>query len=123
MASIDLPRALRDYFGFAETTPTRNGRRFSITMPYLRPDGGLDRLQWWYHLTPAHEQALGAAAADSLRLQAVSRFEQHIDRWLNNTEHVLYGDGPIPQLATIHGERIRRESAQRAEPAVTAATG
>ncbi len=33
MAHIELPRALEDYFAFAETTPTRNGRRFVITLP------------------------------------------------------------------------------------------
>ena len=106
MASIDLPRALRDYFAFAETTPTRNGRRFSITMPYVRPDGGIDRLQWWYHLTPAQEKALGETAADGLRTQAIARFEVHIERWLQNTAHVLYGDGAIPQLGTVGSERV-----------------
>jgi hypothetical protein len=105
MASIDLPRALRAYFAFAETAPARNGRRFSITMPYVRPDGGVDRLQWWYHLSPAQEKALGESAADCLRTQATARFELHIERWLQNTAHVLYGDGAIPQLGTVAGER------------------
>ena len=105
MASIDLPRALQDYFAFAETTPTRNGRRFSITLPYIKADGRLDRLQWWYHLSAAKEKALGDGAPEALRAEAVSRFQVHIDRWLRNTGQVLYGDGAIPQLAT-DGNRI-----------------
>jgi hypothetical protein len=99
MASIDLPRALEDYFAFAETTPTRNGRRFSITLPYVGPDGRLDRLQWWYHLWPAKEAALGESALEMLRTEAIARFQVHIDRWLENTAQVLYGDGAIPQVA------------------------
>jgi hypothetical protein len=99
MASIDLPRALEDYFAFAEVAPTRNGRRFSITMPYVRPDGVLDRLQWWYHLSEAKEKALGEAAPETLRKEAIARFENHIARWLQNTAQVLYGDGAIPQVS------------------------
>jgi hypothetical protein len=98
MASIDLPRALQDYFAFAETTPTRNGRRFSITLPYCRPDGRLDRLQWWYHLSAAKEMALGDSAAETLRAEAVERFTTHIERWLHNTRQDLYGNGAIPQV-------------------------
>ena len=100
MASIDLPRALQDYFAFAETTPTRAGRRFSITMPYLGSDGRLDRLQWWYHLPEAKEKALGDTALEGLRALAIERFRMHIDRWLHNTAQVLYGDGPIPHVAS-----------------------
>ncbi|MGH8139688.1 MAG: hypothetical protein ACREVV_16055 [Steroidobacteraceae bacterium] len=99
MASIELPRALQDYFAFAETAPTRAGRRFSITMPYLGPDGRLERLQWWYHLSAAKEKALGDKALQTLRGLAIERFRIHIDRWLQNTAQVLYGDGPIPKLA------------------------
>lgn len=100
MASIDLPRALQDYFAFAETTPTRAGRRFSITMPYLGSDGRLDRLQWWYHLPEAKEKALGDTALEGLRALAIERFRMHIDYWLHNTAQVLYGDGPIPHVAS-----------------------
>jgi hypothetical protein len=105
MASIDLPRALQDYFAFAETTPTRNGRRFSITLPYIRPDGRLDRLQWWYHLSAAKEMALGDGASDTLRMEAVERFCVHIGRWLHNTRQDLYGNGAIPHVS-IEGNRV-----------------
>src|SRR3977135_2136701 len=98
MASIDLPRALQDYFAFAETTPTRNGRRFSITLPYVRADGRLDRLQWWYHLSPAKEKALGSGAPDALRPEAIGRFGVHIERWLQHTRQDLFGEGAIPQV-------------------------
>ncbi|HEY3786796.1 MAG TPA: hypothetical protein VGL55_16080 [Steroidobacteraceae bacterium] len=102
MASIDLPRPLQDYFAFAETTPTREGRRFSITLPYLRLDGRIDRLQWWYHLSEGKERILGEEAARNARAEAVTRFTHHIERWAQNTAQVLRGDGPIPQLST-HG--------------------
>src|SRR5882757_6845999 len=105
MASIDLPRALQDYFAFAETTPTRNGRRFSITLPYVRPDGRLDRLQRWYHLSAAKEKALGDSASDTLRAEAIARFSVHIERWLQNTRQDLFGDGAIPQVCT-EGNRV-----------------
>jgi hypothetical protein len=105
MASIDLPRALQDYFAFAETTPTRNGRRFSITLPYVRADGRLDRLQWWYHLSAAKEKALGDSAPDTLRAEAIARFSVHIERWLQNTRQDLFGDGAIPQVCT-EGNRV-----------------
>lgn len=105
MASVDLPRALQDYFAFAETTPTRNGRRFSITLPYRKPDGRLDRLQWWYHLSAAKEMALGDHAADMLRAEAVERFVTHIERWLHNTRQDLYGNGSIPYVSP-EGNRV-----------------
>jgi hypothetical protein len=105
MASIDLPRPLQDYFAFAETTPTRNGRRFSITLPYIRPDGRLDRLQWWYHLSAAKEMALGEGAADALRAEAIDRFGVHIERWLHNTRQDLYGNAAIPYVSA-EGNRV-----------------
>jgi hypothetical protein len=105
MASIDLPRALQDYFAFAETAPTRNGRRFSITLPYCKPDGRLDRLQWWYHLSAAKEMALGDHAAEALRAEAVERFVTHIERWLHNTRQELYGNGSIPYVSP-EGNRV-----------------
>jgi len=105
MASIDLPRALQDYFAFAETSPTRNGRRFSITLPYRKADGRLDRLQWWYHLSAAKEMALGDNAAEQLRIEAVERFVTHIERWLHNTRQDLYGNGSIPYVSP-EGNRL-----------------
>ncbi len=105
MASIDLPRPLQDYFAFAETTPTRHGRRFSITLPYLRPDGRLDRLQWWYHLSAAKEKALGDRGPDTLRTEAIGRFSAHIERWLQNTRQDLFGEGAIP-CVSAEGNRI-----------------
>lgn len=105
MASVDLPRALQDYFAFAETTPTRNGRRFSITLPYRKADGRLDRLQWWYHLSAAKEMALGDHAVDMLRAEAVERFVTHIERWLHNTRQDLYGNGSIPYVSP-EGNRV-----------------
>src|SRR3984893_17755457 len=113
MASIDLPRALQDYFAFAETTPTRNGRRLSITLPYVRADGRLDRLQWWYHLSPAKEKALGASATDTLRAEAIGRFTVHIERWLHNTCQDLFGDGAIPHVCA-EGNRV--VAAYRVDP-------
>jgi hypothetical protein len=113
MASIDLPRALQDYFAFAETTPTRSGRRFSITLPYIRPDGRLDRLQWWYHLSPAKEMALGDDAAETLRIEAIERFGVHIERWLQNTRQDLYGEGAIPHVGA-EGNRV--VTAYRVDP-------
>jgi hypothetical protein len=105
MASVDLPRALQDYFAFAETAPTRNGRRFSITLPYRKADGRLDRLQWWYHLSAAKEMALGDQAVEILRAEAVERFVTHIERWLHNTRQDLYGNGSIPYVSP-EGNRV-----------------
>jgi hypothetical protein len=116
MASIDLPRALQDYFAFAETTPTRNGRRFSITLPYVRADGRLDRLQWWYHLSPAKEMALGDRAPDILRSEAIERFGTHIERWLDNTRQDMFGDGAIPCVAA-EGNRV--VASYRVDPAAS----
>ncbi|MBS0416796.1 MAG: hypothetical protein JSR66_03720 [Proteobacteria bacterium] len=116
MASIDLPRALQDYFAFAETTPTRNGRRFSITLPYCRPDGRLDRLQWWYHLSAAKEMALGDSASETMRTEAIERFITHIERWLLNTRQDLYGNGSIPYVSA-EGNRVVGSS--QVDPAIS----
>jgi hypothetical protein len=123
MASIDLPRALQDYFAFAETSSTRNGRRFSITLPYLRADGRLDRLQWWYHLSAAKEMALGDDAAELLRTEAVERFITHIERWLHNTRQDLYGDGSIPHVSPagnrlVAASQVDASASQGLEPIV-----
>src|SRR5688572_28394072 len=73
MAHIELPRALEDYFAFAEVAGTRNGRRFVLSLPYFCGSGGagakLDRLQWWFHLSPEQERQMGDAAIATLRAQ------------------------------------------------------
>jgi hypothetical protein len=101
MAHIELPRALEDYFAFAETAPTRNGRRFVITLPYFSgagPAQKLDRLQWWFHLSPEQERQMGEAAIATLRAQATEKFHRHIERWLQNTGQHLHGEEPIPHI-------------------------
>jgi hypothetical protein len=115
MAHIELPRALEDYFAFAETTATRNGRRFVLSLPYFCGSGAgakLDRLQWWFHLSPEQERQMGEAAVSTLRAQATERFRLHIERWLQNTRQRLHGEEPIP--------RIDAASADPAEPPSTA---
>lgn len=101
MAHIELPRALEDYFAFAETAPTRNGRRFVVTLPYFSgtgPTQKLDRLQWWFHLSPEQERQMGEAAVATLRAQATEKFRRHIERWLQNTGQHLHGEEPIPHI-------------------------
>jgi hypothetical protein len=101
MAHIELPRALEDYFAFAETTPTRNGRRFVITLPYFSGADSarkLDRLQWWFHLSPEQERQMGEASIATQRAQATEKFCRHIERWLENTRQRLYGEEPIPHI-------------------------
>jgi len=100
MTHIDLPRALEDYFAFAEIDPTRHGRRFTITLPYFS-GSRVDRLQWWYHLSPEQEQRMGEAYVKTLRAQAIQRFCRHIERWLQNTGQRLYGDEPIPRIGPV----------------------
>lgn len=98
MPLIELPRVLEDYFAHAETAPTRAGRRFTITLPYL--DGErLDRLQWWWQVPSAREALGGDDLFAQLRAEAVARFRRHIERWLENTRQRLHGDGPIPSIA------------------------
>ena len=100
MAHIELPRALEDYFAFAETAPTRIGRRFVISLPYFRGTQ-LDRLQWWYHIGPEQERQMGEAAIATLRAQATERFRRHIARWLQNTRQRLHGEEPIPRIDSL----------------------
>lgn len=99
MPLIDLPRALEDYFAFAETEPTRNGRRFSITLPYMDGDR-IDRLQWWYHVSPAQEQMYEGTGLVHFRNRAVERFCRHIERWLTITSQRFHGGEPIPRLGS-----------------------
>lgn len=104
MAHIELPRALEDYFAFAETTPTRNGRRFVITLPYFcgaGPAQKLDRLQWWFHLSAEQERQMGEAAIATLRAQAIEKFRRHIERWLQNNRQHLHGAEPIPRIDPV----------------------
>lgn len=98
MTLIELPRALEDYFAFAEVEPTRRGRRFSISLPYFRGQR-LDRLQWWYHVTPAQEQMFEGTGLLVFRVRAIDRFRRHIEQWLANTHQQLHGAEPIPRLS------------------------
>lgn len=100
MPHIELPRALEDYFAFAELTPTRNGRRFTISLPYFNGQR-IDRLQWWYHVSSAQEQMQGEGCIAAQRALAVQRFIRHIERWLANTGQRLYGDEPIPHIGPV----------------------
>jgi hypothetical protein len=118
MAHIELPRALEDYFAFAETTPTRNGRRFVISLPYFCGSGAsqkLDRLQWWFHLNAEQERQMGEAAIATLRAQATEKFCRHIERWLENTRQHLHGEEPIPRIDPLD---IVSAEAVAAAPAV-----
>jgi hypothetical protein len=98
MTLIELPRALEDYFAFAETEPTRRGRRFSISLPYFS-GSRLDRLQWWYHVTPAQEQMFEGTGLAVFRARGIERFRRHIEQWLANTHQRLHGNEPIPRLS------------------------
>jgi hypothetical protein len=100
MTYIELPHPLEDYFAFAEIDPTRNGRRFTINLPYF--DGArLDHLRWWYHMSPDQEERHGETLLATLRAQAVQRFRKHIERWLQNTGQKLYGNEPIPRIGPL----------------------
>jgi hypothetical protein len=100
MTLIELPRALEDYFAFAETEPTRRGRRFSISLPYFSGER-IHRLQWWYHVTPAQEQMYDGTGLIVFRQRALERFRRHIERWLVNTGHHLHGEDPIPRVSAL----------------------
>jgi len=115
MPHIDLPRALEDYFAFAETEPTRNGRRFSITLPYMDGDR-MDRLQWWYHVTPAQEQMYEGTGLAFHRNRAIERFRRHIERWLATTGQHLHGDGPIPRVDMRAVESPAQDTEASAKP-------
>jgi hypothetical protein len=98
MTLIELPRALEDYFAFAETEPTRRGRRFSISLPYFCGER-IHRLQWWYHVTLSQEQMYEGTGLVVFRQKAVERFRRHIERWLANTGQQLHGTEPIPRVS------------------------
>jgi hypothetical protein len=73
----------------------------------------LERLQWWYQLSPAKEKALGDSAPETLRAEAIARFRVHIQRWLQNTRQDLFGDGAIPHVCA-EGNRV--VAAYRVDP-------
>jgi hypothetical protein len=108
MPLIELPRAIERYFAYSETTPTRKGRRFSISLPYFAADGRLDRFQWWYHVSAAQEPLLTEAGMSALREKETERFRQHIERWLETNGQCMHGSDPIPQVSP---------AAARSEPA------
>ncbi len=114
MTLIELPRALEDYFAFAETDPTDKGRRFSISLPYFS-GGRIHRLQWWYHVTPMQEQMYEGTGLIVFRKRAMGRFRRHIERWLANTGQHLHGADPIPQVS-VRAETNIQPSPEEAEP-------
>ena len=104
MLLIELPRALEEYFAYAETEPTRKGRRFSITLPFYSGER-LDRLQWWYHVSPAEELMFEGDGINVFRSRATSRFRRHIERWLANTNQRLHGEAAIPRIDAVSKTR------------------
>ena len=119
MTHIELPRALEDYFAYAEIDPTRAGRRFQISLPYFDGDR-LDRLQWWYHLTRDQELRHGDAVLETLRAQATERFRKHIERWLQNTGKRLHGTEPIPRIDPLGAAEPVSEEVKTAEAPIAA---
>jgi hypothetical protein len=115
MPHVDLPRALEDYFAHAETAPTRDGRRFSITLPYLQ-GAKLDSLQWWWSIGSVQLQLIGDEGFAAQRRSAIEKFSRHIERWLVNNDQRLHGDGPIPRL-----EALPKPAPLPQEPAVDVA--
>ena len=100
MQHVELPRVIEDYFAHAETAPARDGRRFSITLPYMNA-GRLDRIQWWWSIGTVQQQIVGEEGFATHRGRAVERFKLHIERWLVNTGQRLLGDGPIPVIEAL----------------------
>lgn len=99
MTYIELPRAVEAYFAYAELPANERGRHFAITFTYM--DGGrLDRLQWWWHASPAQQRG-GETALQALRQEAIGRFSRHIEYWLVNSGRRLTGGNPFPQLEAL----------------------
>jgi hypothetical protein len=115
MTLIELPRALEDYFAFAETEPTRRGRRFSISLPYFS-GARIHRLQWWYHITPAQELMYEGTGLLVFRGKAIERFRRHIERWLESTGQHLHGEGPIPHVSAQLASAPTRTPSTPARP-------
>lgn len=120
MKTIELPRALEDYFAFAEVERRGAARRFCITLTYLDPPR-LDRLQWWWGIGATEEALLGEAGLTARRQREIERFKRHIERWLTNTGQRLEGDGPIPQIlrAAASGAPPAQGACPHADPAST----
>lgn len=121
MPLIELPRALEDYFAFAETEPTRRGRRFSITLPFHN-GAKLERLQWWYHVSPAEEQMFEGHGMLVLRARGIQRFCRHIERWLEINRLRLHGEEPIPRLSSQQHATHRAAQSHGSTEAPSAAT-
>src|SRR5262245_48721669 len=120
MLHIELPRALEQYFAYAETEATRRGRRFCITLTYYIDDR-LDSMQWWYHVSSAEEQMCDGDAISVFRARATERFGRHIEQWLVNTRQRLHGEDAIPRISPVTTiEQTSAETAQKPPPSVTA---
>ncbi|MEO7774280.1 MAG: hypothetical protein ABIT36_11005 [Steroidobacteraceae bacterium] len=106
MSHIDLPRAVEEYFAFAELEPRRDSRRFAITMPYF--DGTrLSRFEWWWQINNVKEKIIGDEGVAALREEATQRFRHHIEQWLANNDRRLHGEDPIPRVgAMIHPDTV-----------------
>lgn len=103
MTLVELPRAVEAYFAFAELPATGRGRQFTITFSYL--DGQrVDRLQWWWQVHRGQERSGGEAVVAQLRGEAITRFRQHIERWLFNSQRCLRGGDPFPLLMSLPQE-------------------
>lgn len=98
MTLIELPRAVEAYFAFAELPATDRGRHFTITFTYLEGKR-VDRLQWWWQVNKGQEKS--DALVSGLRSEAVTRFRQHIERWLKNSGRCLRGGDPFPLLQEV----------------------
>ena len=105
MTTIDLPHPLEAYFAHAEIASSRQGRRFTITLPYLAGDK-VDRLQWWWQVSSAHERIVGEEGVVALRRQAIERFKLHVERWLNNSGNRLYDGLPFPRLMAVQSPAL-----------------
>ena len=97
MSVIELPRPLEHYFAFAELERHKDGRRFSITLPYRDADR-LDHIQWWWRVGDKEQELIGEAGVAARRANEIARFCRHIERWLENNRQSLAGDEPIPVL-------------------------
>jgi len=106
MAQIDLPRPIDSFFAFAELASNRQGRRFTITFAYFEGQR-LDRLQWWWQVSSAQERIGGEAGLEALRREAVDRFSQHIERWLDTSQKRLYDGNPFPRLEAIVAPQVQ----------------
>jgi hypothetical protein len=99
MSHVALPRPLEAYFAHAELEGAAEGRRFTITLPYFNGQR-LDRLQWWWSMTPGQLRVGGEEGIAQSRRTATLRFRQHIEHWLASNRLVLRGEEPIPHLVS-----------------------